>query len=236
MTVNKVIIDKIYKYINQYIQMDVGGIIINCPYWANKMKGGCVVLRGYLDGKGKADDIRQELIKRIQKKANIDFQLTPKYIQKFAKRERIGIDCSGFAYRVLEELARLKYVNCSLLDLSEVFEGGITRTNANTLTLKDYCLKVDKISDINLGDLIRMMNGRHVAVILKIEDSQIIYAHSSHLTKIQGVHLGVIKIKNLTKSLPHQHWLEETRRGENFGRKYFYEGNGDGVYRLKIFD
>lgn len=215
--------------------MDVEGLVVNCPYWVNKIKEGKVVLRGYLDGKGKADEIRQELMKRIQKEANTNFQLTPEYIQKFAKRERIGIDCSGLAYRVLEELVRLKYANCNLLNLSEVFEGGINRTNTNTLILRDYCLKVDKISDIRLGDLIRMMNGRHVAVVLEVKKSQITYVHSSHLTKIQGVHFGTIEIKNLNKSLKHQQWLEQTRRGDNFGKKYFHEGNGDGVYRLKIF-
>jgi hypothetical protein len=32
-----------------------------------------------------------------------------------------------------------------------------------------------------------------------------------------------------------QLWLEETRKGCNFGSKYYHEEKGDGIYRLKIF-
>lgn len=235
MVKDKEILSKIYRFINQYIQMDVEGLVVNCPYLANKIKDGQVVMRGYLNGKGKAEEIHQELVKRIKERKDKNTKLTPLYIQKFAKRERIGIDCSGFAYRVLGELVRLKYKNSLVSDISDVFKKGINRTNADILTSEDYCIKIKKISSIQLGDLIRMMRGKHVVVVLEIKNSQIIYVHSSHLTKVQGVHLGIIKIKDFTKSLEHQYWLEKTRRGSNFGKKYFHEEKGDGVYRLKIF-
>lgn len=215
--------------------MDIGGVVVNCPYLANKIKDGQVVMRGYLNGKGKAEDIHQELVKRIRKRKDKDSKLTSPYIQKFAKREEIGIDCSGFAYRVLNELARLNYKSVHISDISEVFSGGIRKTNADRLTSKDYCLKIKKISNIQLGDLIRVNGGKHIIVILEMRDSQIIYAHSSRLTETQGVHLGFIKIKDKDKSLEYQEWLERTRKGTNFGTKYFHEEKGDGAYRLKIF-
>lgn len=231
-SINKEILD----FIKDYTDMNICGVIMNCPYWMNKLKAGQIRIRGFLEGKGGACQIQNELIKRlssIRDKSGVT--LTRIYLQKFAKRERIGIDCSGFVYRVLEKLVRLKYKGCQVSRLSAVFSGGVRKTNARRLTAPEYSIPIDRISDFQLGDMIRMRNGRHIAVILQVENSRIIYAHSSNGTKIQGVHLGTIKIAKADKSLQEQKWLEETKKGENFGNRYFSEENGDGIFRLKIF-
>lgn len=226
------------QFINSYFNLEIRGIVINCPYWMNKLKDGKVTLRGFLNGKGDADSIRKELIRRLNDlPSDSIFTLNPESLRKFARRERIGIDCSGFVYRVLDELVSLKYRNCQIRKLKGVFEGGINKTSAWTLTSLTYCVPVKKISDIQIGDMIRLWSGKHIAIIIKLNGKEIIYAHSSSIsTKMQGVHESTIGITDANKPLKKQCWEEETRRRENFGKKYFNPEVGDGVYRLKIFE
>ena len=122
----------IQKYIKRYTEMDINGILINCPYWANKIKESKVIARGFQDGKGEACDLQKELIRKILENRMV--VSGSKDIIKLALRERIGIDCSGFVYRVLEKLVEKRYRDCTFSTLQEVFTAGITRTNSDTLT------------------------------------------------------------------------------------------------------
>ena len=221
-------------FINQYLQMDLGKITVNCPYWSNKIKSGSVVIRGFQNGKGAAEEIKTELQKRLPLGNLNEDLLTSLYIQKFAKKERIGIDCSGLAFRVLEELARLRYKNYPVDNLTQVFPEGITRVNVKKLTDIAYCTQINDLKEVQTGDLIRMMGGKHVVVIIKSENNLITYIHSSNATSTKGVHLSYITIR---KGLPleKQNWQEKTKKGENFGLRYYYPNKGDGIFRLKIF-
>lgn len=235
---NNNIFQSICKFIQDYVEMEVGGVVINCPYWMNKVISGKVTLRGFLNGKGDAESIRKELIRRLNNSPSDSvFPINPENLRKFARRERIGIDCSGFVYRVLDQLLRLGYGNTGYKSLDQVFNGGITKTNAKRLTSIQYCTEITNIKDIKLGDMIRLWNGKHIAIVLKRGGNEILYAHSSSLsTKIQGVHTSIIQIIEVNKSLEDQQWVEETRTGKNFGKKYFHRESGDGVFRLKIFE
>jgi len=225
---------QILGFINQYLQMDLGKITVNCPYWSNKIKSGSVVIRGFQNGKGAAEEIKTELQKRLPLGNLNEDLLTSLYIQKFAKKERIGIDCSGLAFRVLEELARLRYKNYPVDNLTQVFPEGITRVNVKKLTDIAYCTQINDLKEVQTGDLIRMMGGKHVVVIIKSENNLITYIHSSNATSTKGVHLSYITIR---KGLPleKQNWQEKTKKGENFGLRYYYPNKGDGIFRLKIF-
>ncbi len=227
------ILKEIFLFIKEYCEMDLKGIKINCPYWSNKIKNEKVIVRGILNGKGNAFEIKNELIKLLDY-----FPLTKDtlLINKLAKRKRLGIDCSGFVYRVLQKLVSLHFMNCQIKGLDEVFKGGINKTNADTLTNQNYSAKIIELSSLQTGDLLRVSSGKHVAIVLGIKDNHIIYAHSSSKTKIQGVHTGRIEIINIKETLSQQNWLEKTKEGENFGKKYFHEENGDGIYRLNIFN
>ncbi len=235
-TVNNIYLrKKIFNFVKKYIEMDIDGIIINCPYWRNKLKEGKVIVRGYANGKGSSFDIRGKIIETLHN-SNIDRVLIDKdYIRKLAKRERIGIDCSGFAYRLLNELVRLGYNNSKLRSLDEVFLGGINKTKASILTDSKFSIRLTKIADYKMGDMIRLMGGKHIAIILEVKKREIIYAHSTNKTKVKGVHLGRIKITDLRRPIQEQNWLEETETGENIAKKYFSSTQGDGVFRLNIF-
>lgn len=220
----------INKYIDHWLQMDVGRVIINCPYFANKLRNGKVVLSGYKGGKGDFAEINKELDKLIAANPPISGK---KDIFKLAKRNRVGIDCSGFVFRFLTELIKLKYQNCMITNLEQVFPNGIYRTNADALTRGAHISGVQIILRSQLGDLIRMNNGHHVAVVIENENKVITYIHSSNVTIETGVHLGKIKVNDQNKTLI---WTETTKGNINFGVKYFHPQNGDGIYRLKIFN
>lgn len=217
--------------------MEIDGIVVSCPYWMNKLKMGKVILRGFLNGKGSAPAIREELLIRLKNNtAILSSRLTPEYLRKFARRQRIGIDCSGFVYRVLDQLIHLNYHGSHISSLDKIFTGGIDRTSARTLTSRNFCNKLDNTFDLRLGDMIRLMGGKHIAVIIETIREKIVYAHCSFLsTKIQGVHTSIIRILDITKPPERQLWEEKTRKDENFGKKYFHPDKGDGVYRLKVF-
>lgn len=223
-------------FIEGYTKMEVGGISINCPYWMNRLKDGKVILRGFTNGKGTAIEIREELKKRLSNlPPQFRFEVNPENLHKFAKRERIGIDCSGFAYRLLDELVKLKYQDNDLISLNKIFSFGIDKTNADILTSNQYCMPVLDIQDIKIGDLIRINGGKHIAVIIDTGNNKFTYIHSHGSTAIAGVHEGFISIIDSTKQLQYQKWQESMRTGENFGTKRYDPQKGDGVFRLKIF-
>lgn len=210
--------------------MDVGKVIINCPYFANKIRNGKVVLSGFEGGKGDFGDIKNELSKIIAVNKSISGKND---IFKLARRNRIGIDCSGFVFRLLVELIRLKYQNCEVANLEQVFPNGIYRTNADELTRGTHLSEVKLFSHSRLGDLIRINNGHHVAMVIENENKVITYIHSSNVTTEIGVHPGKIMVNDQNQTLT---WRETTKENINFGDKYFHPQNGDGIFRLKIFN
>lgn len=234
---NENINKKVKEFIRGYTAMDINGVVIHCSYWMNKLQGGKVNLRGFANGKGSAKEIKEELIKRLNNlTSEIRFKLTPENLRKFTKRENIGIDCSGFVFRVLDELLRLGFRSTKYKNLDDVFDGGISKTNVKRFTSPQYSTEIKNIKDYKLGDMIRLWGGKHIAIIIEVKGKEIIYAHSSSLsTKIQGVHTSVIRIIDGDKALEDQAWEEKTRSGENFGEKRFNREKGDGVFRLKIF-
>ncbi len=228
----------ITESVKQYDRMDIYGFKIHCPYWMNKMKDGKVIVRGFANGKGSAKEIKEELVKRLNNLSKEEkFVLTPVNLRKFARREKIGIDCSGLVYRILDELLRLGYGSSKYKNLDEVFDGGIMKTNAKRLTSPQYSTEITSIQDFKIGDMIRLWGGKHIAIIIEFNSKEITYVHSSSLsTKIQGVHTSKIRIIDADKPLKDQIWEEKTRTGENFGQKRFLTENGDGVFRVKIFN
>jgi len=223
----------IQKYIKRYTEMDINGILINCPYWANKIKESKVIARGFQDGKGEACDLQKELIRKILENRMV--VSGSKDIIKLALRERIGIDCSGFVYRVLEKLVEKRYRDCTFSTHQEVFTAGITRTNSDTLTSSKYSYPIKTVTEIIPGDMIRISGGKHIAVIIQNSKDKIIYAHSSSKTAVFGVHLGVIKVLDDSKTLDKQEWTERTKYKEDYKKTSYDENKGDGVFRLKIF-
>jgi hypothetical protein len=227
---------EISKFIQRYSEMDILGTIIPCPYWMNKIKDGAVIARGFENGKGGDDSIKNEIIKKVQEDKIEKTSLNPILIQKLCRRYRIGIDCSGFAYRLLDMLVKLRYYRVNISSLDEIFVGGIHKTNVKKLIDPAVSIPIDSIEKTQLGDLISVRNGKHILVIFDYNKTEITYIHASYRdTRLKGVHTQKITIKNSELDLSHQQWHEQSSTKENYAQKYFHPQDGDGIYRLKIF-
>jgi len=222
----------IKKILDQFFNFKVAGKKVTIPYWMNDLKKG---IFGPYGGKGTPNEIRQSTLEAARK-GKIDLEkATPEQIYLLMKRNRIGLDCSGFAYQVLNLLDRQKG-NTGIEDrIFGVGGKGIRKTNARALCGPKNTLPVKNIGQVKPGDLIRLMRGDHVAVVVEADKGKIVYAHISGETKIQGPHLGTIKIVDFGEGLKKQGWNEQTKDGKNYGETYFYPQKGDSLRRLKIW-
>lgn len=224
----------------QYTHLLFGKKEIACPYWIDNLKK---LKHG--PGGGKATP--SEIINLTKKKAlenNINLeQLSEKEIVSFMKKNRIGIDCSGFAFWLLNELDLEKGGNGIADDIPES-KGRFIKFRASTTMLTDPLVSnpVEKVSDIMPGDMIRMRKGHHLLVVFQVEKNsqnnpeKIVYVHSSSplFTSISGVHQQSILITDPKKSLKDQNWLETTPDNSNYANQLFPQEK-DGVCRLKIW-
>ena len=215
---------KTNKILQSYLKLKFGKVRVRCTYWINKPDK---KIRGPYSGKGTPSQI-VNVAKHLAKKEGLKLEkMNPEESFSFLKRKRIGVDCSGFAYNLANSLDR------------ELGRGGLAhlgparRCNTDCLTNTSITREI-KVEDIKAGDLVRMLGGKHALFVVDKASGFIVYAHSSgRLSEINGVHLGRIKIVKPQKDLSFQVWLEKTRKGENFGKKYFDTGKGDSIRRFK---
>lgn len=173
-------------------------------------------------GKSSPEDILDQLKKDAfeqsfdLKSASID------EIRDFMQKNNLGIDCSGFAYRILDELIQ-KVRNT---DLRTIVGQHVGATNVKLLTSEKFSDKIN-LFQIKSGDLIKVNSSKkipHVLVVIEATPEKIIYAHSSQ-GGVGGVHTGEITIINPSLPIENQTW------NEKFLIKSY--GTGDGIYRLK---
>lgn len=222
----------------QYSRLPIGGKEIVCPYWMNKLTSG---IFGPGGGKGRPEQI-VEIVNKEAENACFDLaKASEEEITAFMRTRRIGVDCSGFAFWMLDALCKEKG-NKSLVDLIPEASGGFAGSKANVklLTSDKFASRID-LSAVQVGDMIRHRGGKHLMVILSIERDdegsvwKITYAHSSDRTEITGVHLGVIDVVYPQKTLAEQLWQEKNAEGDSYLIDYLQE-SGDGLYRLLLFN
>lgn len=221
----------------QYTHLPLGGKEIACPYWMNKLKSG---LLGPFGGKGTPSQIVQAVEKAAAETGQDLKRMSEKEILNFMKRKKIGVDCSGFVFWMLNALDEEKGGDGILNDLPEAKGSFLPagRANVKLLTSEKYTVPI-KLSQVQVGDLVRMARGKHVLIIFKVVRTTgkvvaLQYAHSSDKTLLSGVHLGEIKILDENQGLEKQQWQETTLKGENYCQ-YFFSQEGDGLRRLKIW-
>ncbi len=176
---------------------------IGIPYYIYNSTSGRNLL---YKGKGSLNDI-----KKFATDNNIvDLKTLEKY--------RIGIDCSGFVYRVLEErygknlVKSIKPINTlAYLKYLIYRENNVNLVSANALT-KDLNATKKDIERIMVSDLIRFSGGKHVAIVESIEydDSnypkKILIAHS---TSGIGVERSIVNVVNKNSSIVLQEFASE---------------------------
>lgn len=141
-------------------------------------------------------------------------------IQEFMRKNKLGLDCSGFVYRMLDLLVQ----QVKGKPLTELGFDHVGRTNVATLTGDEHSITIEP-SDIQPGDLIRIDSEaadglNHCLLVMENKNGMITYAHSSRKTKVNGVHQDQIKNGAFPKDLD----------------VFSYNPNNkkDGIRRLKV--
>jgi len=221
----------LFRFLESYLSLEIGKFKINCPYWINDIKRG---IKGPFSGKGTPNQIKASIRRRLTK-YNLKLESFNKdSLKKFLEANRIGIDCSGFVYHLLNQLNKEKggreISSIYLKDNKVPAWRASWRVNADMLTSNKFTKKI-RLYFVQPGDLIRLLGGKHVAIVVKVEKNFIIYAHCSNYTKVKGCHLGKIIIKDWFKNLEDQVWLEETENGESYKTNSYFPNLGDSLRR-----
>lgn len=161
------------------------------PYFNNKRQNIRFGLRARV-GKGTAEKILDEAeIFAMQEK--VDWKsLYPDMRKKFLVDHKLGVDCSAFAYYVLDAESQARGLGSLSRHLSFPFADGILprlgrillgryveNANVRTFAHPSNSHPID-INDIQPGDfLIRLSPERnHIMVVMVVEDKQITIVHS----------------------------------------------------------
>lgn len=206
----------------QKFELDFGGkkvwvpYRINIPFQEDR--------RRY--GKWSAEKIKADTIE-LAKETGFDLEKASAVeIADFMRREKLGIDCSGFVYQILDSvLPKSKIGTMEQIGFPEA-----SSTNVQLLTDEKFARKINDASQkIQSGDLIKFAprdGGQwHIILVLKNDGKTITYGHSSAYNVPDGVGVGQIKINNgeltgVTLLL--------------IGGKLYDPSHGDGVYRLNV--
>ncbi len=201
---------------------------LGIPYWRNRLLDGKIIKEGFMGGKGSWSEIKKATQKLLPSN-----QITAHQIYKLQKKNRIGIDCSGLAYNLLDFISlQTNKISIDKKVLGSAGGHGIRRVSSSMLTSPINSIEIKQYENIKSGDMIRMDNGRHVMIIIDATNELISYVHSSNKTKTRGVHLGNIKIADPSKTLEFQKWSETTKNNQPYST-LFNSKKGDGVFRLK---
>lgn len=226
------------KLYHDYSHLLLGGKKIRCPYWSNKQR---ILLTGPFKGKGTPIQITRATIE-VAQKHNLDLnKISSDGIRRFMERYRLGVDCSGFVYHLADALDKEKGRK-GIFDFIKGVKGkGVRKVNAFCLTNNYNSVEIKTLKQIQIGDLVRLQGGKHLAIVIRIErnpsglPNKVVYAHSAKSTAITGVHSCHFIVLDPSKSLESQKFFEETNKGLNYFNQKFQPEKGDGLRRLKIW-
>ena len=237
------------QLIRAYARLDFGhGRTVAAPYYKNnpKQRRFTTPVEG---GKGTPNEIILETkIRAREQGINFD-PLIPALIREFMMREGIGIDCSGFAARVMDCLVRATTGQSFTQAIKPMGYGWrkivyhfrpFQNTNVLTLT-SPVNSNPAALPTLQPGDLIRTRGGNHVLLVTDvvrdtggcIQDFR--YAHSSgQFGEESGVRTGEVTITNPQEDLAHQEW-KEVWNGTIPSREGWEENHEkNGIFRLRV--
>ena len=224
--------------IDQYIHFRVGTAVFSVPYFNNKITRTRAAMR-VVAGKGSPKEIFDETQSLLIENRMDKNTLSGESLKNILVDKNIGIDCSGFAYYVLnaesEELGRgpldkhISFINCrGLLGKMRCSLRPVENCDVATLA-DDKNSHVIPLKEVRSGDMITMIGGseaddrEHVLVIHQVEYQNFIpiKIHYSHAIAYpedglygNGVRQGSIEINEIEKTIADQKWVEEGREGE----------------------
>jgi hypothetical protein len=221
---NKTLSPEALKVIEQYMKLRLGAGG-KTPYYNNrrgKIRGGL----NAIIGKGTPEEICDEArILALRRGISLK-KASPEQLAIFLVDEGLGVDCSGFAFHVLnaESKARKQGRLFSHVTLKKSLVRRILAKLRPASNVSVGILSMDEnstvvqIADAEAGDFISIIGSgldhtyNHIMVITKIEGNVIHYAHSyawpSDGKYNHGVNTGTITITNQEKPLLEQLWTE----------------------------
>jgi len=246
------------KIINDYLHLPIPGHDVVCPYYNNRRANLRAGLRALI-GKGNPEDIAEEaLIISLREKKDLK-KMDDATLCEFLVYNKIGIDCSGFFYHVIDAETRARglgpiraqikfpFIKNPLRRLLTIFRP-VEHAGVRTLGHTDNALVVS-LKDIKPGDMIMMIatghnhNFNHLLLIHQVdfENNQpkiIHYTHSFAWSSDgqygHGVKQGKIEITDLNKKLLEQQWIEQGKtREENETWQHAKLANELDIKRLK---
>ncbi|HAT03242.1 MAG TPA: hypothetical protein DCS29_00485 [Candidatus Magasanikbacteria bacterium] len=227
------------QLINQFLHLTFNGKRVRTPYFNNRRSGTRGALRVSI-GKGNVNDIKEEL-KILSLREKIDLrELDEQTITEFIVDHKIGIDCSGLVYYILDEELKSQHKNhlktyLKFPDAKNPLRKlliklrPVENCNVKTLAYEINSAEIN-LNNIQAGDMIIMMNAgarhdyNHVMVITHIDDTTIHYVHSFQYPEDglynHGVREETITIINTSKSITEQQWnCEEMKRYKDTAEK-----------------
>jgi hypothetical protein len=199
--------------------LPLGGKKVPCPYRENDT-GSFQKVGPEFQGKSSPATIIKAT-KDLAKKKGFNLEkASVEEIREFMFKNKLGIDCSGFAYRTINHLTQIIFKK----PLTALGFEHVGRTNVAKFTSDEMSIKVKGFKEIKPGDIIRLTlirdpKIRHMIFVLENKNGIVTYAHSSEETDPHGVHLDYIKNGKLPEDL----------------KAFMYnEKDGDSIRRLKI--
>lgn len=221
--------------IRGYQSLAINGISCSVPYFNNKRTGQRMALPAYI-GKGSPAEILEEIDILFTKDQISKETLDSQKLKKFLVDNKIGIDCSGFVYHVLEAESRsrgltlarkIRFVNRGFL--GRIWSLLRPANNCDVATFaNDANSFVVPIRTAEAGDFISLITSdqddeaNHILIVTAIERSKELqesvksvvlrYAHSiaypeDGLTGT-GIKTGIIEIAPTAENLLDGTWTE----------------------------
>ena len=221
-----------FDVIDAYQHLKIGAAETGTPYFNNKTTRARMTFRVYI-GKGSPRDVHEELQTVMVKHHIAKDATTGEMLKKLLVDENIGIDCSAYAYYILDAESRyrgLGHINRRLkfvrsngpLGRMRAYLRPVENCDVRTF-MNDANSRPIKLVDAEPGDFVSMTDGPegperdHILIVSGVQRTE------SGMTKIDythavaypedgrfntGIKFGTIEIASPDKPLTEQSWSE----------------------------
>ncbi|MCX6715936.1 MAG: hypothetical protein NT077_02885 [Candidatus Taylorbacteria bacterium] len=229
----KILSSQALKVIDDYMHFHVGNAVSSVPYFNNKTARARMTLRARV-GKGSPKDILEELESVIVKHHIVADTLADESLKKLLVENNLGVDCSAFAYYVLDAENRERgqgHLNRRILFMNNFNPIGKMKCylrpveNCDVKTFgSDNNSRVIPLKNVQPGDIITMLEGpdasdrNHILVVHEVEydngiPKSVFYSHAIAYPEEglygNGIKQGKIEITYPDQELTKQIWTED---------------------------
>jgi len=228
----KTLSNRALSVIDQYLHFKFGSAVCSVPYFNNKTVKARAALRPLI-GKGSPEEIHEEVQAVLVKERMQGASLADESLKKLLVDANLGVDCSAFAYYVLnsenQELGKgsldkhVSFVNCTgVVGKLRCALRPIENCDVATLA-HDKNSRAMPVKEINPGDFISLTGGPegferdHILVIHQVEYQNFIPTkiHYSHAVAYpedglygSGIKQGEIEVLDPNKTILEARWIE----------------------------